>query len=178
MKLKYLNFVLAIIISTFLVSCASTQQAKVEEPLIQKTEKLDSDGDGLIDTNDQCPNTPKGAKVNEQGCWELPNVQFDTGKYDIKVQYFSDIDEVVSIMEKNPSLNIEIQGHTYSTGDDSSNKTLSENRAKAVVEYLLNRGVRSDLLTFKGFGSSKPVALNETEEGKARNRRIELHPLN
>ncbi len=139
---------------------------------------LDSDGDGVLDADDQCPNTPKGARVNEQGCWELPNVQFDTNKYDIKGQYFADIDEVVSILERNSSLNIEIQGHTDSRGSDSLNRTLSENRAKAIVEYLVNRGIQADRLSYKGFGPSKPVALNETEEGRAKNRRSELHPIN
>ena len=139
---------------------------------------LDSDGDGVLDTDDQCPNTPKGAKVNEQGCWVLLNVQFDTNKYDIKGLYFSAIDEVASILERNPSLNIKIQGHTDNKGSESFNKTLSENRAKAIVEYLVKKGVEADRLSASGFGPSNPVATNETREGRAKNRRVELHPLN
>jgi outer membrane protein OmpA-like peptidoglycan-associated protein len=77
-------------------------------------------------------------------------------------------------MEKNPGLKIEIGGHTDNTGGDEKNRLLSENRAKNVYDYLIAKGVAEDRLTYKGYGSTKPVAPNTTPEGKAKNRRTEF----
>jgi len=81
-------------------------------------------------------------------------------------------------MEANPTMDIEIAGHTDSDGSSSSNETLSDNRANAVYSYLLENGVAKERLTFKGYGEEKPVATNETEEGKALNRRVEFVIIN
>jgi OmpA-OmpF porin, OOP family len=138
---------------------------------------LDSDGDGVPDYLDQCPGTPKGATVNRVGCWVLPGaVLFDTNKADIKPEAFAGLDEVVKIFEENPDLAAEVQGHTDSTGAEAYNQQLSERRANAVLDYLLSRGVRADQLTAKGYGELRPVASNDTEEGRRENRRVELRP--
>lgn len=138
---------------------------------------LDSDGDGVPDYLDQCPGTPKGATVNRVGCWVLPGVVlFDTNKAEIKPEAFAVLDEVVKIFEKNPDLVAEVQGHTDSTGTEAYNQQLSEKRANAVLDYLVNQGVRSDQLTAKGYGELRPVASNDTEEGRRENRRVELRP--
>ena len=77
-------------------------------------------------------------------------------------------------MEKNPALKIQINGHTDNTGDEDYNNVLSEKRAGSVVSYLLRAGIRSDRMKFKGFGASKPIADNETEQGRSLNRRTEM----
>ena len=104
--------------------------------------------------------------MNVVGCWILKGVRFDTSKWDIKPKYLPLLDELVSILEKNPLLRVEIQGHTDSRGSVEFNQTLSENRAGAVMEYLVGKGIVKERLTAKGFGPSKPVATNDTPNGE------------
>lgn len=138
---------------------------------------LDSDGDGIPDYLDKCPDTPKGAVVNDQGCWILEGLSFDTAKWDIKPSQYPILDNVVRILKRNPSLRIEIQGHTDNRGAAGYNQKLSQERAQAVMEYLLKKGISSSRLTAVGYGLSRPVATNTTAEGRAMNRRVELKPL-
>lgn len=138
---------------------------------------LDSDGDGVYDADDRCPNTPRGANVNSQGCWILGGILFDTDKSRIKPEYIYEVDEVASILANNPSLSVEIQGHTDSVGSDRYNKGLSERRANAVMNYLLNKGIDASRMSAVGYGESMPTASNATREGRAQNRRVELKPI-
>jgi OOP family OmpA-OmpF porin len=138
--------------------------------------KNDSDGDGVYDEDDQCPGTPAGARVNAVGCWILEDVLFDFDKAVIKPEAYPLLDEVVEIMKKNPGMNVELQGHTDNIGTEEYNMGLSLRRANAVADYLANNGISKDRLTTKGFGFSKPVALNSTDIGRSLNRRVELHP--
>jgi OmpA-OmpF porin, OOP family len=138
---------------------------------------IDSDGDGVADYLDKCPNTPKGAKVNAQGCWILGGVLFDTNKSEIKPEFNPELDAVVTVLEKNLALNVKIKGHTDSTGTAAYNMKLSENRAKAVMEYLIKKGIDKDRLSAKGYGLTQPIASNDTKEGRAKNRRVELEPI-
>ena len=135
---------------------------------------LDSDGDGVFDYLDKCPDTPKGAGVDARGCWVLQDIEFDTSKFNIKPASFSVLDDAVIIMQKNPSLKLEVDGHTDNTGPMNYNKTLSENRAKAVMEYFIKKGIESSRIVAKGLWFSQPVASNDTPEGRALNRRVEL----
>ena len=138
--------------------------------------RKDSDGDGVYDDEDQCPGTPAGARVNSVGCWVLENVLFDFDKAVIKPEAYPLLNEVVAILEKNPNMSVELQGHTDNIGSQEYNMGLSLRRANAVADYLESKGISSDRLTTKGFGFSKPVALNGTEFGRSLNRRVELHP--
>ena len=138
---------------------------------------LDTDKDGVYDYLDKCPKTPKDAKVNDKGCWVLKNVEFDTDKWNIKPHYQSDLDEVSTVMKKNPSLKIEIHGHTDNVGTENHNKVLSKKRALSVMDYLLKKGIMAKSLSWSRHWFSKPKASNETEEGRARNRRVEIHPV-
>ncbi len=138
---------------------------------------LDSDGDGVLDHEDQCPGTPKGAKVNAQGCWILGGVVFDTGKSNIKSSFFPELDAITTTLNNNPVVKVEIQGHTDSVGRASYNMKLSESRAKAVMNYLVDKGIDPKRLSAKGFGLTRPIANNDTPEGRARNRRVELKPI-
>jgi OOP family OmpA-OmpF porin len=135
---------------------------------------LDSDGDGVPDSRDKCPNTPKGVRVNADGCWELKGVFFDIDKAVIKDPRV--LDEAVAIMKANPKLTGEVHGHTDSTGSAAHNQRLSERRANAVRDYFIKQGISGDRIRAKGFGETMPVASNDTAEGRALNRRVELHP--
>jgi len=104
----------------------------------------------------------------------LKNVFFDINKYDLKPESQIELDRVVQLMKDNPGLKIQINGYTDNTGKPSDNIILSENRAKAVVLYLTLKGIDPKHLTFKGWGDLQPIADNNSEAGKALNRRIEM----
>ena len=138
---------------------------------------LDSDKDGVYNYLDKCPNTPEGAKVNSMGCWVLAGVLFDTSKADIKASMSSVLDEVVDVLNKNKAIKVEVQGHTDSRGSKKLNQALSESRAAAVMDYLVKKGIAAYRLTAVGYGFSRPMASNDTEWGRAQNRRVELKPV-
>ncbi|MBL0700673.1 MAG: OmpA family protein [Desulfosarcina sp.] len=139
---------------------------------------LDSDGDGVFDYLDKCPDTPKGATVNESGCWaHSGEVFFDFDKSELKSAGCPLLKEAVNILEKNPEMRIEIQGHTDSDGTEAYNQTLSEKRAMAVKAYLVKQGINSDRLETKGYGLSNPTASNDTKEGRQKNRRVTFAPI-
>jgi OOP family OmpA-OmpF porin len=135
----------------------------------------DSDGDGVPDHMDECPDTPKGATVNSVGCWALKGVAlFDHNKWELKPEACPLLDEVVTILKKNRGIEGEIQGHTDSTGPEAYNQRLSEKRAQAVVDYLVQHGIDPGRFTVRGYGESRPMASNDTKEGRQENRRVEL----
>jgi OOP family OmpA-OmpF porin len=138
---------------------------------------LDSDGDGIYDYQDRCPGTPKGARVDGRGCWVLSGVQFDTSKATLKPESIPILDAVLNVLKQNPDLKVEVEGHTDSTGSAAFNETLSANRAKAVLEFFVSKGIDRSRLSARGYGSSRPAASNDTVAGRAQNRRVELKPV-
>ncbi len=139
-------------------------------------ERKDSDGDGVYDDEDQCPGTPVGAKVNAVGCWTLDSVLFDFNKAEIKPQGYPLLDAIVVIMEKNPAMSVELQGHTDNIGSEAYNMDLSMRRSNAVANYLVDKGILRNRMATTGFGFKSPVALNGTNFGRSLNRRVELRP--
>ena len=144
---------------------------------------LDSDGDGVPDYLDKCPDTPKGLVVDETGCVPagfklVTDILFDTNKWDIKPEGKAELDKGVEFLLKNPQIKVEIQGHTDSTGTAKWNATLSQRRAESVMKYLVSKGVPAAQLTAKGFGPTNPVASNDTPEGRAKNRRVDFMKAN
>lgn len=135
----------------------------------------DSDGDGVIDSLDECPNTMAKAKVDSVGCMTLVNlnINFDTDKSIIKDSYNTRIVEFANMMKSNPKLKANIAAHTDSVGSDAYNQKLSERRAAATVEALKALKVDPSKITAVGYGETKPVASNTTAEGRAENRRVE-----
>ncbi len=105
---------------------------------------------------------------------KMDNIYFETDKYDLLPESFSELDRLVKILENNPSIKIQIQGHTDDEGSENYNKELSENRAASVKGYIIDQGISQERLESKGFGLSKPVATNENEDGKQANRRVEF----
>lgn len=112
-------------------------------------------------------------KVSDKG-FVLENVFFDVNKYDLKPQSKVELNKLYQFLLANRTLKVELGGHTDSDGDDKKNQLLSQNRAKAVVEYLVNTGISESRLTYKGYGETVPVAPNDTPENKAKNRRTEV----
>ncbi|MDZ7695691.1 MAG: OmpA family protein [Deltaproteobacteria bacterium] len=151
----------------------------VEEKVVEEKAPvlLDSDGDGVVDKLDKCPGTPEGAKVDKDGCWVLGDVLFDFDSYTIKPQFYHLLNEVAVVFEKNPDLRVRIEGYTDNVGPAAYNMKLSLKRAKAVMNYLMEKGVAKDRLSAEGYGLTKPRAPNSTEEGRALNRRVELTPI-
>jgi OOP family OmpA-OmpF porin len=139
---------------------------------------MDSDKDGVPDNLDQCPNTPLEATVDARGCWTYAaKVLFDINSAEVKSEAYPMLQESVLIMKKNLDLKVEVDGHTDSTGTAAYNMTLSEKRAEAVKKYFVDQGIDPNRLTTKGFGITKPAASNKTKEGRAKNRRVELTPV-
>lgn len=107
----------------------------------------------------------------------LKNVFFDVNKFEIKPESQVELDKLVQLLMENPALKIEISGHTDNVGKPADNLVLSNNRAKAVVSYLVSKNIPAQRLVSKGYGETKPIALNTSDEGRAQNRRTEMKVL-
>jgi OOP family OmpA-OmpF porin len=101
------------------------------------------------------------------------NVEFDFDKSTIKKGYYQDIDNLAQVMKDYPDINVVIEGHTDSVGTAAYNKKLSQRRAEAVKKYMVEKGIDVNRLKAQGFGEEKPIASNETKEGRRQNRRVE-----
>jgi len=104
----------------------------------------------------------------------LRNMFFDTNDFTLKPESYAELDRAVAFLQVNPGVTIEISGHTDNVGDNNSNQVLSENRARTVYEYLAGKGIPEARMRFKGYGETRPVASNDTEAGRAANRRTEM----
>jgi len=144
--------------------------------------EIDSDRDSVVDSRDSCPDTPANLAVDNRGCPILEATQrsiellvnFDYDKSDVKPQYDEEIEEFADFMETYGNTNAVIEGHTDNRGSDAYNQALSERRARAVRNELVNEhGIDSDRVSAVGYGESRPVDTSNTEAGHARNRRIE-----
>jgi len=103
----------------------------------------------------------------------LKNIYFDTGKSTLRSESGAELENLIKFMTDYPNIKIEISGHTDNKGNATANQTLSKNRAKAVVDYAISKGIPKDRLTYEGYGAKQPVADNKTEEGRQLNRRVE-----
>lgn len=145
----------------------------------------DTDGDSVLDKDDKCPDV-KGTVANN-GCPEVTSeailklnefaktILFDSGKSTFKKQTYTVLQSITSILKEYPTAKFSIEGHTDSDGSTASNQKLSEDRANAVVNYLVENGIDSSRLSSVGYGESKPIASNKTKAGKALNRRTEVN---
>ncbi|WP_432822326.1 outer membrane beta-barrel domain-containing protein [Trichloromonas sp.] len=138
---------------------------------------LDSDGDGVYDYLDKCPGTPKGVTVDEKGCpisFTL-QVEFDFNKADVRPIYHNNLKEAADFIRKYPAQQILVAGHTDSRGADKYNQELSQRRAENVRKYLIGKfGISADKLVAKGYGETQPIATNDTDAGRQKNRRVEV----
>ncbi|MGK0445226.1 MAG: outer membrane protein OmpA-like peptidoglycan-associated protein [Bermanella sp.] len=143
---------------------------------------VDSDLDGVTDELDQCANTPVGVSVNDVGCAMymgeigdvISNVQFEFNSAELLVSSEKNLNVVADLLTTYKLVKLEIHAHTDSMGAATYNKRLSQNRADAVVKFLQQKSIAKDRMIPKGFGEDKPVADNKTEEGRAKNRRVDF----
>jgi OOP family OmpA-OmpF porin len=159
-------------------------EAKTQVVEVVKTTGLeDSDGDGIVDSKDKCPGTPPNTRVDGDGCplpkvLQLKGVTFEFNKDRLRPDSKTVLDTVVEIMKRYPDMKVEVAGHTDNVGSDSYNQKLSEKRAEAVRQYLINAGIASGNMTAMGYGEKEPIATNDTDEGRELNRRVELRIKN
>jgi OOP family OmpA-OmpF porin len=154
----------------------------------------DSDGDGVPDIHDKCPNTPQGTRVDGAGC-PLPdpkqepvavtqddksvvdeaikNLQFDVNKATIRPTSFNSLGRVADLLT-NKNYSLKLAGNTDNTGNFDTNMRLSQERADAVKQYLVSQGADASRIDAVGYGSTKPIATNDTPEGRQQNRRVEF----
>jgi len=139
----------------------------------------DDDRDGVKNSRDKCPNTRAGAVVDADGCEvqviiDLPNVNFAFDKAELTQDSFRILDDAVATLNRHKNVKIEVAGHTDSVGTDNYNLDLSDRRAAVVRDYLISKGINADRMTSAGYGESRPIASNDSDAGRARNRRTEL----
>lgn len=141
----------------------------------------DSDGDGVTDDMDKCPDSPSDKPVDADGCTivsvVLEDVQFESNSSELTAGSSESLDKVVNAMNEYDQLRIEIQAHTDNMGEASYNLSLSEKRANSVRDYLIAQGVAANRMEVKGYGETQPIADNSTRDGRAKNRRVELKVL-
>jgi outer membrane protein OmpA-like peptidoglycan-associated protein len=157
-----------------------TQKTKTDE----KSRLIDLDGDGIPDYLDKCPNL--AGVVSNQGCPEikrevrrlfrraLTGIKFDSSRDKFKKKSYPVLNQIAVELIKNPTYLIEVRGHTDSKGYPQANKSLSELRASAVRNYLIQKGVNGDRIKSIGYGDTKPIATNKSVKGRASNRRVEF----
>ncbi|XCF06392.1 OmpA family protein [Tamlana crocina] len=145
----------------------------------------DTDGDGVLDKDDKCPEI-KGTVANA-GCPEVTaevqkqlneyakTILFDTGKSTIKSQSAEVLADIIKILNEYPNSKFTVEGHTDSVGSETLNQRLSDSRANAVKEYLVENGIDAFRLSALGYGESKPIDSNKTRAGRANNRRVEIN---
>ena len=141
--------------------------------------ELDSDNDGVVDRLDECPNSAAGVQVDIKGCEikeeiQLPGVNFESNSDRLLPGAESVLNDAAATLRKNPSIKVEVAGHTDSDGAAEYNESLSARRATTVHDHLANNGVSTDRMTVRGYGESQPIADNTTAAGKAQNRRVVL----
>ncbi len=194
-KFKTSTLLVAIVLSfvTIFTSCKSKKlatPAPVEVPVVVEAPKVvepvkveaDTDGDGIVDSKDNCPNE-KGTEANN-GCpaivekpFEYKNIQFEFNSSVLKTSSYAVLEELSTQIKKNPTVVFELDGHSSAEGTEKRNLMLSVDRANAVKAYLVNSGINGASLIVKGFGESMPLVANDTEENKSINRRVEVKAL-
>ncbi len=144
------------------------------------------DGYMFYSENFTLPDTMKGKNVEREVLLQpvmvgskivLKNVFFDTGKSSLRKESFPELERIIEILRLYPKMTLEISGHTDNVGDKGSNKVLSQNRAQAVVDYLVKKGVPKANLVAKGYADDQPISTNTTKEGRQQNRRVEAKIL-
>jgi OOP family OmpA-OmpF porin len=156
------------------------QTGPADNAIVKQILFIDSDGDGVDDTVDQCYKTPPNTKVNEKGCFILikdlktirVNINFAIDSSVIETEFFSEVKKVASFLNDNPLTRAVIEGHTDNDGSEEYNRSLSQRRAQAIAQLLVREYEIDPIrLTAVGFGESKPLVPNNSVSNMARNRR-------
>jgi OmpA-OmpF porin, OOP family len=155
----------------------------IRETIIQPPVVVDTDRDGIDDTRDRCPNTLPGTRVDSEGCAieqaviTLQGVFFQTNSDRLTSDSLATLVMAAAALSGQPTMKVEIRGHTDSVGNDANNLALSQRRAQSVANFLVENSVNPARLTVVGLGETRPIADNTTAEGRATNRRVEFRVL-
>lgn len=163
---------LAILTSVFVISCKSQPKVQVAQGAYVT---IDGTSDGLTHIQTEfkdATRTSDGILVNLSS-----DVLFELNKSDLSSAAKKELDKIIQLLKNKPQTRLEVSGHTDSTGPLSFNQKLSEQRAAAVKSYLVSKGMKSQQITIYGFGPTKPIASNTTQEGRLKNRRVEIKIL-
>lgn len=157
-----------------------SEDACVNEPGLAALKGCpDKDKDGIADAQDECPEVP--GLPEHKGCptsftqEKLGHVTFETGKATLEQNSYTYLDEVIAVLKKYPDTKIVIEGHTDNEGDEADNLTLSQQRAETIQHYFVEKGIKAERIIVTGYGETKPVDINDTADGRRRNRRVEIH---
>ena len=159
---------------------SETVETETETVAAADCSTMDDDRDGVNNCDDKCANSAAGEAVGADGCAaaiviDLRGVNFAFDKSNLTDESTAILDQAVDVLNRYPSLRVEVAGHTDWVGTDEYNQGLSERRARTVYDYLIAKGISSDRLVGpNGYGERNPIDTNETAEGRARNRRTEL----
>lgn len=157
----------------------------VEKTVTRTTGVRDDDNDGVINAKDECPDTLKGLTVDSNGCVEttedqslvLRGVKFETNSVQLTPNAREILRGATDLLKGQPDIQVRIGGHTDSVGPEAYNQKLSARRAGSVKNFLLNQGIDSDRIETEGYGESRPIRSNATEDGREQNRRVEFTVL-
>lgn len=166
-------------------AAAIRAKAEADAAAARANANRDTDGDGVVDAKDKCPNEAGSPanngcpvevtkEVKETMTTAMQNVQFETGKSTLKNTSYSVLDQLATIMQQHSEYRLKIEGHTDNVGSEASNQRLSQARATACYNYLVSKGIAPNRISAAGLGSTRPVAENTTKEGRDRNRRVEF----
>lgn len=181
-KLEFIDLDGSAVIATVISVDSGTYTVKFKEPKQYGVEIMVKDYLFFLDVIDMTAASTDSAtykdfeleKLKVGATVILKNIYFETGKAVLKEESFGQLDQMIEFLENNETLRLEIQGHTDNTGSLKLNQRLSNDRAKAVVDYLVDHGIEQSRLEWKGYAFSFPIAPNSTAEGRAKNRRVEL----
>jgi len=160
-----------------------SQVDATEKPVVAVESKVaDTDKDGVLDANDKCPATTAGSIVDTKGCelkksFVLKGVNFVTGSDQLTNESKTILNDVAIVLLKNNEMVIELAGYTDNRGNPKLNDKLSKMRAESVMNYLVTKGVNSQRMSAIGLGDENPISSNDTSDGRANNRRVELKIL-
>lgn len=177
--MKKIQLFLLVALAINVTSCGSSKKTS--------NNFIDKDGDNIADEVDRCPNERgpielfgcPGLLAEDQEIVDraLKNIEFDSGKADIRVSSFEPLDYLAKTLAKYPQVKFEIANHSDIIGSAQTNLRLTEERAQAIVDYLVQKGVDANQLIAVGYGEEKPIADSETREGRMKNRRTEIKIL-
>lgn len=161
--------------------CATSDIATMDATTVQQFNLNDDDKDGVIVARDRCTGTVIGAQVDNYGCGKIKNINerqelkilFASNSFEIDPQYYDQIEVVAKTLKRYPQAKVTIEGHCSNTGSYELNLALSQNRAKAVTDVLMNTyGIESERLTAIGYSFDRPIDTSNTPEARTRNRRV------
>ncbi|MEA3352899.1 MAG: OmpA family protein [Campylobacterota bacterium] len=174
--LKY--FIIMILIISNLLSAENTIKAEQKNIVTEEInkEQLDDDNDGIANINDECPNTPSGVCIDGKGCTQIIRrvINFNTESFKINKNQTDTLNDIIEIAKECYGYKIKIEGHTDSIANEKYNNILSKQRALTIQKIFILHNIDKKRLSSSWFGESKPLSTNVTDDGRSKNRRVEV----